>query len=138
MDAPTERKRPTGWERPNAVGPWVCVANAVIAIVLLVWLLATWPAVEEAREIERSPWIDAWLRAAATTAVLLPASTLFLWRSCPLVPLPKELWPKGDATAPKHRFRRFAPRGAKIALSAMVVHALVLVTLPILVIIVTS
>jgi len=113
-----------GFELPNRIGPCICLVNGVIALVLVAVLASGIPELVEGQSIVEHPWLGQWMRATAVIALLLPASTLMLWRSCPVTPLPESQWPKGDRTPLRHRVRRGAPKGAKLALLGLVVHAL--------------
>lgn len=114
----------SGFELPNKLGPWICVVNGVISLVLVGVLASSIPELAEDQTIVEHPWLAEWMRATAVIALLLPASTLMLWRSCPVMPLPESQWPKGDKTPLRHRVKRGAPKGAKLALLGLVVHAL--------------
>ena len=112
------------FELPDKLGPWICVVNGAIALVLVVILASSSPQLAEDQTIVEHPWLGQWMRATAVIALLLPASTLMLWRSCPVMPLPRSKWPKGDDTPLRLRVKRGAPKGAKLALLGLVVHAL--------------
>lgn len=112
------------FELPNTIGPWICIVNGVIALALVSTLVASMPELADDEALFEHPWLSQWMRATAVVALLLPASTLMLWRSCPVMPLPPSKWPKGDATPLRQRVKRGAPKGAKLALLGMIVHAL--------------
>ncbi|QDU85671.1 hypothetical protein Pla163_28040 [Planctomycetes bacterium Pla163] len=125
----------TGWELPNKIGPWVCLVNGAVALVLVAVLVASMPELAADQNITEHPWLGTWMRATAVLALLMPGSTLMLWRSCPVVPLPKDAWPKGDATPLRQRVKRGAPRGAKLALLGLVVHGLGMLALLVVVLV---
>lgn len=113
-----------GWELPNHIGPWICIVNAAIAVALVTVLASTIPTLPEGQPLTEHPWLATWMRATAVLALLMPASTLMLWRACPVQPLPESQWPRGSATPLRQRVLRGAPRGAKLALVGLVVHGL--------------
>jgi len=112
------------------LGPIVCVVNGLIALALFGWLVATQPEGLSGEAFFEHPWLGRWLRAALFAAVTLPGSTLFLWRACPVVPLPRRTWPRGDDTPPSQRVRRISPPHARLALAGLALHGACLVALP--------
>lgn len=110
----------------------VCVVNGVAAAALVVWLVATQPSGLTGQAFLDHPWLGHWLKVALLLALLLPGSTLMLWRACPVQLLPRSHWPRGDATPPSKRVRRGAPPHARLALAALAVHGACLVALPLL------
>lgn len=114
----------SGWELPNRLGPWICLVNGAIAVALVAFLASSIPTLAEGQPLTDHPWLATWMRATAVLAMLLPASTVMLWRACPVQHLPESQWKKGAATPLRDRVRRGAPRGAKLALLGLVVHGI--------------